>query len=153
MANKRENKMDGMPEVVESLKRMGVDLESDDMQKMIKRESQPIIDTARRLAPSDTGNMRDSIGFITRMDKNNKTKALIGLRGEWYNHYLGVMHEYGAPTNRIQSTTGRDTGILEARPFMRPALDQNAGKVTDGIINGVDKILAKLAKKNNLIYK
>jgi hypothetical protein len=36
---------------------------------------------------------------------------------------------------------------------MRPALDQNAGKVTDGIINGVDKILAKLAKKNNLIYK
>jgi hypothetical protein len=123
--------------------------------KVVDGQENPlaIIDTAKRLAPSDTGNMRDSIGFITRMDKNNKTKALIGLRGEWYNHYLGVMHEYGAPTNRIQSTTGRDTGILEARPFMRPALDQNAGKVTDGIINGVDKILAKLAKKNNLIYK
>lgn len=152
MANKRENKMDGMPEVVESLKRMGVDLESDEMQKMIKRESQPIIDTARILAPSDTGNMRDSIGFITRMDKNNKTKALIGLRGEWYNHYLGVMHEFGTVA-RIQEKTGRYTGIIEARPFMRPALDQNADRVTDGIINGVDKILAKLAKKNNLNYK
>jgi len=36
---------------------------------------------------------------------------------------------------------------------MRPALDQNKNKVTEGIIKGVDKILADLAKKNNLIYK
>ena len=62
------------------------------------------------------------------------------------------MFQYGT-VSRIQEKTGRYTGIIEARPFMRPALDQNAGKVTDGIINGVDKILSKLAKKNNLIYK
>ena len=152
MANKRENKMDGMPEIVEALKRMGVDLESKEMQDMLKREAQPIIDTARRLAPSDTGNLRQSIQFITRMDKQNRTKVLIGPHSDWYNHYLGVMFEYGTVA-RIQGKTGRYTGIIEPRPFMRPALDQNAGKVTDGIINGVDKILAKLAKKNNLIYK
>ena len=152
MANKREIKMDGMPEIVEALKRMGVDLESKEMQDMLKREAQPIIDTARRLAPSDTGNLRQSIQFITRMDKQNRTKVLIGPHGDWYNHYLGVMFEYGT-VERIQQKTGRYTGIIEARPFMRPALDQNAGKVTDGIINGVDKILSKLAKKNNLIYK
>ena len=144
--------MDGMPEIVEALKRMGVDLESKEMQDMLKREAQPIIDTARRLAPSDTGNLRQSIQFITRMDKQNRTKVLIGPHGDWYNHYLGVMFEYGT-VERIQQKTGRYTGIIEARPFMRPALDQNAGKVTDGIINGVDKILSKLAKKNNLIYK
>ena len=152
MANKRENKMDGMPEIIEALKRMGVDLETEELQKMLKREAQPIIDTARRLAPSDTGNLRQSIQFITRMDKQNRTKVLIGPHGDWYNHYLGVMFEYGT-VERIQQKTGRYTGIIEARPFMRPALDQNAGKVTDGIINGVDKILSKLAKKNNLIYK
>ena len=153
MANKRENKMDGMPEIIEALKRMGVDLETEELQKMLKREAQPIIDTARRLAPSDTGNLRQSIQFITRMDKQNRTKVLIGPHGDWYNHYLGVMFEYGT-VERIQETTGRHTGrIKDGRPFMRPALDQNAGKVTDGIINGVDKILSKLAKKNNLIYK
>jgi hypothetical protein len=131
---------------------MGVELDSPDLQRMLKAQALPIINSAKNLAPKDSGDLAKSIGFITGKDKDNKTKVLIGLRKEYYNNYLGVMFEYGTVA-RIQQDTGRYTGIIEARPFMRPALDQNAGKVTDGIINGVDKILAKLAKKNNLIYK
>jgi len=147
------NKVENIAEVINSLKAMGVELDSPDLQRMLKAQALPIIQAAKSLAPTESGDLAKSIGFITGKDKDNKTKVLIGLRKEYYNNYLGVMFEYGVPTNRIQSTTGRDTGILEPRPFMRPALDQNAGKVTEGIINGVDKILAKLAKKNNLIYK
>jgi len=147
------NKVENIAEVINSLKAMGVELDSPDLQRMLKAQALPIIQAAKSLAPTESGDLAKSIGFITGKDKDNKTKVLIGLRKEYYNNYLGVMFEYGVPTNRIQSTTGRDTGILEPRPFMRPALDQNAGQVTDGIINGVDKILAKLAKKNNLIYK
>ena len=131
---------------------MGVEIDSPDLQRMLKAQALPIIQTAQNLAPKETGDLAKSIGFITGKDKDNKTKVLIGLRKEYYNNYLGVMFEYGTVA-RIQQNTGRYTGIIEARPFMRPALDQNSGKVTDGIINGVDKILAKLAKKNNLIYK
>jgi len=131
---------------------MGVEIDSPELQRMLKAKALPIIQTAQSLAPKETGDLAKSIGFITGKDKDNKTKVLIGLRKEYYNNYLGPMFEYGT-VSRIQEKTGRYTGIIEARPFMRPALDQNAGKVTDGIINGVDKILAKLAKKNNLIYK
>jgi len=131
---------------------MGVEIDSPDLQRMLKAQALPIINSAKNLAPKDSGDLAKSIGFITGKDKDNKTKVLIGLRKEYYNNYLGVMFEYGT-VSRIQQSTGRYTGIIEARPFMRPALDQNAGKVTDGIINGVDKILSKLAKKNNLIYK
>jgi len=131
---------------------MGVEIDSPDLQRMLKAQALPIINSAKNLAPKDSGDLAKSIGFITGKDKDNKTKVLIGLRKEYYNNYLGVMFEYGTVA-RIQQDTGRYTGIIEARPFMRPALDQNAGKVTDGIINGVDKILSKLAKKNNLIYK
>ena len=145
--------VENIAEVINSLKAMGVELDSPDLQRMLKAQAMPIIQAAKSLAPTESGDLAKSIGFITGKDKDNKTKVLIGLRKEYYNNYLGPMFEYGVPTNRIQSTTGRDTGILEPRPFMRPALDQNAGKVTDGIINGVDKILSKLAKKNNLIYK
>jgi hypothetical protein len=119
---------------------------------MLKAQSLVIVQTARNLAPHDTGDLAKSIGFITGKDKSNKGKVLIGLRKEYYNNYLGPMYEFGTVA-RIQEKTGRYTGIIEARPFMRPALDQNAGRVTDGIISGVDKILAKLAKKNNLKYK
>jgi HK97 gp10 family phage protein len=146
------NKVENIAEVINSLKAMGVELDSPDLQRMLKAQALPIIQSAKNLAPKDSGDLAKSIGFITGKDKDNKTKVLIGLRKEYYNNYLGVMFEYGT-VGRIQEKTGRYTGIIEARPFMRPALDQNAGKVTDGIINGVDKILSKLAKKNNLIYK
>ena len=146
------NKVENIAEVINSLKAMGVELDSPDLQRMLKAQALPIINSAKNLAPKDSGDLAKSIGFITGKDKDNKTKVLIGLRKEYYNNYLGVMFEYGTVA-RIQQDTGRYTGIIEARPFMRPALDQNAGKVTNGIINGVDKILSKLAKKNNLIYK
>ena len=144
--------IENIAEVVDALKAMGVEIDNPEFQRMLKSQALPIIQSARNLAPKETGDLAKSIGFITGKDKDNKTKVLIGLRKEYYNNYLGPMFEYGTVA-RIQEKTGRYTGIIEPRPFMRPALDQNASKVTDGIINGVDKILAKLAKKNNLIYK
>ena len=144
--------VENIAEVVDALKAMGVEIDNPEFQRMLKSQALPIIQSARNLAPKETGDLAKSIGFITGKDKDNKTKVLIGLRKEYYNNYLGPMFEYGTVA-RIQEKTGRYTGIIEPRPFMRPALDQNASKVTDGIINGVNKILAKLAKKNNLIYK
>jgi len=144
--------VENIAEVIDALKAMGVEIDNPEFQRMLKAQALPIISGAKNLAPKDSGDLAASIGFITGKDKDNKTKVLIGLRKEYYNNYLGPMFEYGTVA-RIQEKTGRYTGIIEARPFMRPALDQNAGRVTDGIINGVDKILAKLAKKNNLIYK
>jgi HK97 gp10 family phage protein len=144
--------VENIAEVIDALKAMGVEIDNPEFQRMLKAQALPIISSAKNLAPKDSGDLSASIGFITGKDKDNKTKVLIGLRKEYYNNYLGPMFEYGT-VERIQGKTGRYTGIIEPRPFMRPALDQNAGKVTDGIINGVDKILAKLAKKNNLIYK
>jgi HK97 gp10 family phage protein len=144
--------VENIAEVIDALKAMGVEIDNPEFQRMLKAQALPIINSAKNLAPKDSGDMAASIGFITGKDKDNKTKVLIGLRKEYENNYLGPMFEFGT-VERIQGKTGRYTGIIEPRPFMRPALDQNAGKVTDGIINGVDKILAKLAKKNNLIYK
>lgn len=145
-------KVENIAEVIDALKAMGVEIDNPEFQRMLKAQALPIIQSARNLAPKDSGDLAASIGFITGKDKDNKTKVLIGLRKEYHNNYLGPMFEFGTVA-RIQGKTGRYTGIIEPRPFMRPALDMNAGKVTDGIINGVDKILAKLAKKNNLIYK
>jgi HK97 gp10 family phage protein len=144
--------VENIAEVIDALKAMGVEIDNPEFQRMLKAQALVIIQSAKNLAPKDGGDLAASIGFITGKDKDNKTKVLIGLRKEYENNYLGPMFEFGT-VERIQGKTGRYTGIIEARPFMRPALDQNAGKVTDGIINGVDKILAKLAKKNNLIYK
>ena len=146
-----ETNITGMAEVINSLQAMGKNIKTPKLQKVIRQSSQRIINTARSLAPVNTGDLRDSIGFITTKDSTNLDKTLIGLRKEYYNNYLGVMFEYGTAP-RIQSN-GRYTGSLAPRPFMRPALDRNAANVTDEVIKGVDSMLRDLAKKNNLIYK
>jgi HK97 gp10 family phage protein len=141
----------GMDEAIKALDAVGVDIKSKELQNVLQDSAQPIIDTAKSLAPEQTGDLKNSIGFITSKDSANLDKVLIGLRSSHYNHYLGVMFEYGTAP-RIQKN-GRYTGSLTPRPFMRPALDQHANSVTDKVINGVDKLLRQLAKKNNLIYK
>ena len=148
-----ETNITGMAEVINSLQAMGKNIKTPKLQKVIRQSSQRIINTARTLAPVNTGDLRDSIGFITTKDSTNLDKALIGLRREYYHAYLGVMFEFGT-AERFQKN-GRHTGVISksAHPFMRPALDQNANAVTEEILKGVDGILADLAKKNNLIYK
>lgn len=144
--------IDGMAEVVKALEAVGIDVKSEKLQKVLRASSQRIINTAKSLAPTNTGDLKDSIGFITSKDSSNLDKVLIGLRKEYHNNYLGVMYEYGT-VGRIQLTTGRYTGVITPRPFMRPALDSNSNAVVDDVIKGVDGILRDLAKKNNLIYK
>ena len=144
--------IDGMAEVVKALEAVGVDVKSEKLQKVLRKSSERIINSAKSLAPNNTGDLKDSIGFITSKDSTNLDKVLIGLRKEYYNSYLGVMYEYGT-VGRIQTTTGRYTGVISPKPFMRPALDNNANAVVDDVIKGVDSILRDLAKKNNLIYK
>lgn len=146
-----DKNLTGMADVINALQAMGANIKTPKLQKVIRQSSQRIVNTAKSLAPVDTGDLRDSIGFITSKDNTNLDKALIGLRREYHNAYLGVMVEYGTAP-RFQEN-GRYTGQIPARPFMRPALDQNANAVTDEILKGVDGILADLAKKNNLIYK
>jgi HK97 gp10 family phage protein len=148
-----ETNITGMAEAINSLQAMGKNIKTPKLQKVIRQSSQRIINTARTLAPVNTGDLRDSIGFITSKDSTNLDKALIGLRREYHHAYLGVMFEFGT-AERFQ-TNGRHTGVISksAHPFMRPALDQNANAVTEEILKGVDGILADLAKKNNLIYK
>ena len=148
-----ETNITGMAEVINSLQAMGKNIKTPKLQKVIRQSSQRIINTARTLAPVNTGDLRDSIGFITTKDSTNLDKALIGLRREYYHAYLGVMFEFGT-AERFQKN-GRHTGVISksAHPFMRPALDRNAANVTDKVIKGVDSLLRDLAKKNNLIYK
>lgn len=146
-----ENNLTGMADVINALQAMGKNIKTPKLQKVIRNSSERIITTAKSLAPVNTGDLRDSIGFITSKDSTNLDKALIGLRREYYNAYLGVMFEYGTAP-RFQKN-GRYTASITPTPFMRPALDRNANAVTEDILKGVDSILADLAKKNNLIYK
>jgi len=56
-----ETNITGMAEVINSLQAMGKNIKTPKLQKVIRQSSQRIINTARTLAPVNTGDLRDSI--------------------------------------------------------------------------------------------
>lgn len=141
-------KVTGIEDTIKALRAVGASIEGNELQNVMRNEGRKVIATAKALAPVDSGDLRDSIGFITSKDDKYKSTVLIGTRRNYYNHYLGVMYEFGTAP-RIQKN-GRYTGTIEPRPFMRPALDKNKQSIVNGIFNGVSKIVTKLAKKYKL---
>lgn len=142
------NKVTGIEDTIKALRAVGASIEGKELQNVMRNEGRKVIATAKALAPVDSGDLRDSIGFITSKDDKFKSTVLIGTRRNYYNHYLGVMYEFGTAP-RIQKN-GRYTGSIEPRPFMRPALDKNKESIVNGIFSGVSKIVTKLAKKYKL---
>lgn len=141
-------KVTGIEDTIKALRAVGASIEGKELQNVMRNEGRKVIATAKAMAPVDSGDLRDSIGFITSKDDKYKSTVLIGTRRNYYNHYLGVMYEFGTAP-RIQKN-GRYTGTIEPRPFMRPALDKNKQSIVNGIFNGVSKIVTKLAKKYKL---
>lgn len=142
------NKVTGIEDTIKALRAVGASIEGKELQNVMRNEGRKVIATAKAMAPVDSGDLRDSIGFITSKDDKYKSTVLIGTRRNYYNHYLGVMYEFGTAP-RIQKN-GRYTGSIEPRPFMRPALDKNKESIVNGIFSGVSKIVSKLAKKYKL---
>lgn len=140
-----KSKVNGITEVINSLQSVGAEIENDRLQERIRATSQIIIDTAKSKVPVDTGDLRDSIGFIKSKDSAHKSKVLIGLQKSYYNHYLGVMFEFGTEPRMVKS--GAYRGIITPRPFMRPAVDQNREKVINGVKNSLLTTIAEVAKK------
>ena len=140
------NDVKGLAKLIDDLRKAGAEIQ---LQDTLKKEGQRVIDDAKALAPVESGDMRDSIGFITAKDTKFKNTVLIGLRKNYYNHYLGVMFEFGTEP-RIKKSTGRYTGELIPKPFMRPALDKNRQAIVNGIKKGLTEKVSKLAEKYNL---
>ena len=65
--------VENIAEVIDSLKAMGVEIDNPEFQRMLKAQALVIIQSAKNLAPKDSGDLSASIGFITGKDKDNKT--------------------------------------------------------------------------------
>jgi HK97 gp10 family phage protein len=87
----------------------------------LREGSRPIIDEARARAPSP--NVARGIRFIRAVRKyGGAIVAEVGLLGGRRPWFYGLFVERGTGP-RVQKTTGRSSGSMPARPFLRPAFD------------------------------
>lgn len=109
--------------------------------RVITDALQPVVETAKRMAPVDDGYLRDSIVVST-----NVTKAARSARiKDGVTVFAGTANRNAVP---------REFGTVRsaAHPFLRPAWEQNKGRVLDSIITNfgeeVNRTIAKAAKRN-----
>lgn len=141
----------GLGETIMALEKIGVGLDTEKLRAQIRQEAQPIIDTARSLAPMGEGDIRNSIGFITNQDSKFKYTVLIAPRMEMENAYKAIWFEFGISPRFTKNGSFR--GAIQAKPFMRPAFDMHKTRIAEAITENIKKDVVELAKKYNITTK
>lgn len=96
----------------------------------------PVLDAARSKAPVDTGLTRDNLVIATQKPKEGESVVNVGLRVK--KSAEKRLSKHNAPGGKPRNATSPHwrwhfieggTSSQPARPFLRPALDSNAGTV------------------------
>ena len=110
---------------------------------------------AKRLVPEGDKNLKRSIGVQVKTSKRKGTvygKIHIrrgygkGSKKHEDPYFYGLMVEFGTGP-RVQKTTGRRTGAIAPRPFMRRALSEKRAQVLSVITSKTKASLRKVARK------
>lgn len=98
---------------------------TDDLMDAVREASEPIVRAARSKAPSAT--IAEGVRVVNVVvAATGEVTAEIGLPGGRQKWFYGLFVELGTGP-RVQKTTGRRTGSMPARPFLRPAFNAERG--------------------------
>lgn len=134
-------KMEGLEGVMGAIRELGPKLSGRALGSAARKSFLPVLERARQLAPVDTGLLRDSIVLESRVGKGGTSAdaaVVVGLRVR----AVRGAAKLGRKTNSAHwrwHFIEMGTAKRAARPFLRPALDENAQRVVDEF--------ARLAKK------
>jgi HK97 gp10 family phage protein len=141
MAKRRSTRLEvNMSKVVHKMNGYQASLADGRVREMMKEEAQVIVNNARANSASLSKTVSNSIGFIEK--KNYPYNILIGPKYPQGN--LAHFFEYG--TAPRYTADGNYRGAMEAKPFMRPAIDNNIGNVKRKILIRLQQIVRKLKK-------
>tara|TARA_Y100000385_G_C12756135_1_gene493104 strand:+ start:165 stop:590 length:426 start_codon:yes stop_codon:yes gene_type:complete len=130
-----------MSKVVHKMKYYEGSLADGRVREMMKQEARIIATTAKANARASSTTVANSIGFIEK--KNYPYNILIGPKYPQGN--LAHLIEYG--TAPRYTADGNYRGEMIAKPFMRPAIDNNISSVKKRILIRLQDIVRKLKIK------
>lgn len=127
----------GAKEMERLLKELGPNVAARVGDQALRAAAKPIVEEMKRLVPVRTGALRDSIIVLSekRRKGDNERVVLIGFR---------------PPVSRRAHLVEFGTAHSKAEPFIRPALDGQAGAALEEmgrvLARGIDREARKLAK-------
>jgi HK97 gp10 family phage protein len=113
-------RIDGLKELEASLKKMGTQLNRE-MQPALEAAGRLVADEAKRLAPEDSGTLKESIDIQRTTIKRNEISVDVGPgKKAFYSMWVEFGHNIIRGTSKA---TRKMLGKAQARPYLRPAYD------------------------------
>ena len=132
-------KIEGGKELDAALKKLGIDLERKIAKSGARAGANIVAKAAREKAPQDSGTLKRSIKVVARSKRvGDAVVSVVTRSGKKWNSkgmnawYAGKV-EFG-------------TEHTPARPFMRPALDENGERIIKAMSAKIQERITKLAK-------
>ncbi len=137
-------RVEGLKEVKDALRELPNSTAKNIMRRILLKRAEPIAEAARKFAPVDEGHLRASIGVSTKLTRRQRKKHKKPDKDD-VEVYVGPGTD---PAAHLQEFGTVDA---PAQPFMRPAWDQEKGKLLDNIAADlwveIKKAVARIAKK------
>lgn len=116
----------------------------------LKAGAEPMLHAARSKAPVDTGDLVESLKISTGTKKGKLVARVQTKEGDYKGKtFYGSFIEYGHYLG--DKDLGNSRKWVEARPFLRPAFDENkersAGIVVEALRAGILKEAKRIARK------
>lgn len=145
----------GKKEIDELLKKLPEAVSDKVLKSAHTQAAKLVVNKAKLLAPEGlTGNLIDSIGVVSKVKGAQKSvrtpKGAVAAgprRGKGKNlqgHHAHLV-EYGTVTR--QQKNGKVTGVMPAKPFMKPAWESTKDQVKESIREEVGKSTIKTMKR------
>jgi HK97 gp10 family phage protein len=131
-------KIEGGKELSDSLKKLGVKVNREILENIMEECAEiPRADASRR-APRRTGELASKIMIGEVMEKKEKFEIEIG-PGPGKEAFWGRFDEFG--TGPRKTKKGKFTGSMPAKPFLRPALDENKEQIETTFRQGIKELI------------
>ncbi|NSW92317.1 MAG: HK97 gp10 family phage protein [Firmicutes bacterium] len=130
MTNRVSIQLIGVNELIKNLEAVSDNI-TKDLTKAVKAGAKIVLDDAKARAPVDTGELRDNMTM--RVVEKDRSQVEIDV-GPGKDQFYGLFIEQG-------------TSKMAAKPFLRPALDENKEKVQKAITDEIEKAINKAKLK------
>lgn len=148
-------KLEGIDQLNAALKKALINHTEAEVRKVQMRGAKIIVDEAKRLAPIESGTLRDSIKVMPKF-RGDPKGVYVGPRvrrrrkkkeGQAEDPYYAPFVEYGTDPHNLGykgkyvSGKGADHPGSKRKPYMRPAYDTQAQAALNAVMEDVTKLI------------
>lgn len=142
----------GLDALHAQLRELGAELGLKTLAAAARKAFKPVLDDAKAMVPVDSGELRDSLKLSVVKPKGGDLTVVVGIRigkGTGAKQARLAAAAFGEGQSRGLPPAARwhfielGTAELAPHPFLRPALDHNAGAVLEALKTEIAKGIAK----------